>query len=187
MFYKLFVVTLLICIGIGYVCWDQVRTPTTANNLILDMTLNDNNAIVPNIAFRSLDGDLYNLHDFKGKIVLLNFWATWCAPCIAEFPELLKLAKEKKEDVVLIAMSVDEKIESIKPFLERHDFDTNLDNVIIVHDAGKAISQDIFQTSTYPETFTLAPNLTIAKKINGFVEWNNDEEIQILLNTLIRH
>ncbi len=181
MFYKLSVFTFLIFIGIGFVYWDHVKQPPMAQSVADNVDYRDNNAMVPNIAFRSIDGDLYDLYDFKGKIVLLNFWATWCAPCIAEFPELLKLSKNEKDNLVLIAISVDEKIENIKPFLKRHNLNTNLDNVIIAHDDGKKISHDIFQTSTYPETFILTPNLTIAKKVNGFIEWNNNVELLKLL------
>jgi thiol-disulfide isomerase/thioredoxin len=184
MFYKFIIFIFLVFIGIGYAYWDQVREPSTLDNVIENMDVDD--AIAPNIIFRSLEGDSYNLYDFKGKVVLLNFWATWCAPCIAEFPELLNLAKNEQNNVILIAVSVDEKIENIKPFLKRYNLNTKLDNVIIAHDAGKIISHDMFQTSTYPETFILAPDLTIAKKVNGFIEWNSDVEILKLLKDLMK-
>ena len=184
MFYKFIIFIFLVFIGIGYAYWDQVKEPSTVDNVIENMDVDDD--IVPNIMFRSIEGNLYNLYDFKGKVVLLNFWATWCAPCIAEFPELLNLAKNEQDNVILIAVSVDEKIENIKPFLKRYNLNTKLDNVIIAHDDGKKISHDIFQISTYPETFILAPDLTIAKKANGFIEWNSDVEILKLLKDLMK-
>lgn len=184
MFYKLIIFTFLIFIGVGFVYWDHVKKPSVINSAMDNADIRDNDAMVPNIMFRSIEGNSYNLYNFKGKIVLLNFWATWCAPCVAEFPELLKLAKNEKDNLVLIAVSVDEKMKNIKPFLKRYNLNINSDNVIIAHDAGKKISHDMFQTSTYPETFILAPDLTIAKKVNGFVEWDNDVEILKLLKNL---
>src|SRR5688572_23935010 len=49
---------------------------------------------VPEFSFRTLDGKAHALEDFKGKATVLNFWATWCAPCLVEFPQMLNLARE---------------------------------------------------------------------------------------------
>lgn len=180
MLYKSIIIVFIIVIGGGYAYWDQVRTPPAMVELKNSENMNDG-VIVPDIKFQSIDGIEHSLYDFKGKIIILNFWATWCTPCIIEFPELLELANNRPDDLVLIALSVDENARNIPIFLQKHNFETKKSNVIIAHDVGKVISQDTFQTSTYPETFIIAPDLSITKKINGVVEWNKDEEIQNFL------
>ena len=60
----------------------------------------------PNVTLKSIEGRTVNLSDFKGKVVLLNFWATWCPPCRAEMPELIKLQREyKKQGLQIIGVT----------------------------------------------------------------------------------
>ncbi|HEX8951906.1 MAG TPA: TlpA disulfide reductase family protein [Polyangia bacterium] len=81
---------------------------------------------------RDLDGRQVHLSDFGGKVVLLDFWATWCVPCAAELPQLEKLYQERKGDglVVLgIAMDGPESVAQVVPFSRRYGltFPTLLD------------------------------------------------------------
>lgn len=67
------------------------------------------------LEYQDLDGNEIKLSDFKGKHILINFWATWCAPCIKEFPELNEAYKELNDDFIFIMVS-DESIDKIKKF-----------------------------------------------------------------------
>ena len=75
----------------------------------------------------SIDEYQKMLDSTKGKIVLVNFWATWCPPCVKEFPELVKLYKNyREEDFVLLFVSLDDKTEydsKLIPFLKKQDVD----------------------------------------------------------------
>ena len=74
------------------------------------------NAIVhrsEDFSFRLLDGTEHHLRDYRGKVVLLNFWATWCGACQTEMPDLERLARERAQDAVVIAVS-DEPIEDLR-------------------------------------------------------------------------
>lgn len=71
----------------------------------------------PDFTFEAIDGKTYSLKDFKGKTVWLNFFATWCGPCLVEIPELLKLS-EKYEDVVFIGIGRGHTVEELKAFAE---------------------------------------------------------------------
>ena len=75
----------------------------------------------PTGELRDMQGNPVKLEDYRGKFVVLNFWATWCEPCITEWPQLHQLAERlaESEDVVVLAVSIDEKQADIEPFLAR--------------------------------------------------------------------
>ncbi|HSJ59188.1 MAG TPA: TlpA disulfide reductase family protein [Anaerolineae bacterium] len=73
-------------------------------------------------ALTTLDGDQVSLDDYLGSAVLLNFWATWCAPCEAEVPDLEAAYRAHQADgLVILGVSVQEKPESVRPFVENYD------------------------------------------------------------------
>jgi thiol-disulfide isomerase/thioredoxin len=100
--------------GIGHV--DDPLTPeaghpgepedaaATGKAARLDFTLKDMNGV-----------DVV-LQSFKGKVILLNFWATWCGPCKAEIPSLIELQTEYPDDLVVLGFSVDDTVEKLKPY-----------------------------------------------------------------------
>ena len=68
---------------------------------------------------RDMDGREVNLAAFKGKVILLNFWATWCSPCLAEIPGLIELqARYRDRGLVVLGISIDDPIEKLKPFAQ---------------------------------------------------------------------
>lgn len=175
---KILIVCSLLLLGVSFGLWDSLGTPS----LSVETAVHENKPpveIVPNIKFVSLDKKKYELHDLKGKTIIINFWATWCAPCIEEFPSLIALANKEKGNLVLLAISADENPENINKFLGKLAEPLRVmmkqENIIVVHDKNKAISGDVFQTSIYPETFIVAPDLTISRKVVGSVDWMSDE------------
>ncbi|MFQ5794369.1 MAG: TlpA family protein disulfide reductase [Candidatus Bipolaricaulia bacterium] len=77
----------------------------------------------PDFALKTLDGQVVKLSDFQGQKVLVNFWATWCAPCRAEIPDLEKV--HRQGDVVVLGLDLQERIGDIEQFLE-NDLDENV-------------------------------------------------------------
>lgn len=75
-----------------------------------------------NLALASIDGQQVHLSDFKGKVLFINIWATWCAPCIAEMPGIQSLYEEASSDVAFIMLSMDDSNEKAKKFIERKGF-----------------------------------------------------------------
>ncbi|MCE7887483.1 MAG: TlpA family protein disulfide reductase [Alphaproteobacteria bacterium PRO2] len=122
---------------------------------------------LPDFSFTDLSGKTRNARDFKNKIVIINFWATWCAPCVVEFPALLKIAAENKNSVVLIALSSDAKEDDIKKFLQQQKEPT--DNVFIAHDRTD-VTLKIFGVTRLPETILTDRGLNVREKIIG-AEW----------------
>jgi len=140
----------------------------------------------PDIILTALNNDKIRLYDYKGKIVLLNFWATWCTPCIVEFQQFIKLALMMPDDLVILAVSVDDDKANIGKFLKRHVPDhEQAKNVQIFWDQDKSISQDLFQTVRVPETIIIAPDMTMARKVAGLsIQWDS-EETKNYLSSLI--
>ncbi|MBK9584719.1 MAG: TlpA family protein disulfide reductase [Alphaproteobacteria bacterium] len=176
---KIFIVLLLVLVGLGLEIWTGSQPPEIATQTPHSPQVKSLNIPAPSFSFATLEGKTLSLDDLKGKTLLLNFWATWCAPCLAEFPDLLELASSRPDDLVLIALSVDESPENIPAFLKR--FDPGIQelakaaNVVIGLDPQKKIAQDIFGTILFPETFIIGPDLTIRRKIAGVIDWKGLE------------
>lgn len=117
-----------------------------------------------------------NLASYRGKVVLLNFWATWCPPCVQEMPSLSQLHRDDP-NLVILAVSIDENADDYKSFIrERHiEFTTVRDP------QQKAAS--LFHTEKWPETYIIDRNGIIRRKFIGAQDWT-DPEIRQFLNSL---
>ncbi len=113
------------------------------------------------------------LSDFKGKVVLLNFWASWCAPCVIEFPKLRDLAKDYPDQLAVLAISSDRTQTDMDKFLKKSGI-TPTANLLISLDAERHISQDLFQTIRLPETFIIAPDGRMVRKVIGDTDWTGE-------------
>lgn len=131
---------------------------------------------VPDVSFTTVDGKTRRLSDYAGKVIILNFWASWCTPCVVEFPALLKLAAAFPDDVVLVALSADHDRAMMDRFLEnlkRNNPQTaSASNVIIGWDKDNTLIQPVFQTVRLPETILIGPDHIMRDKIAGAVEWD---------------
>jgi cytochrome c biogenesis protein CcmG/thiol:disulfide interchange protein DsbE len=111
-----------------------------------------------------------SLGDYKGQVVLLNVWATWCPPCQAEMPSLQRLYQAYGDKgLKLIAVSIDDYVteDSIRAFAK--NFGITFE---ILHDSTHAIER-IYQTTGYPESFVIGPEGTIRKKWIGPDDWSS--------------
>ncbi len=110
------------------------------------------------------------LADYRGKVVLLNIWATWCGPCRTEMPSIEALHKEMgPKGLHVVAVSIDDpgKADEIRKFLK--DFNLTFE---VLHDSTQAI-QAAYQTTGVPETFIIAADGTIRKKVIAAADWNS--------------
>ncbi len=144
-------------------------------------------AQVPDFAFTDLAGKQHRMSDYRGKVVLLNFWASWCVPCRVEFPQFINLVKAQPDDVVILAFSVDHDKAAMDKFLAELPELKGLPNIIIVHDRDKAITQDIFQVAGYPETILVAPDMSMRRKYLGIeLAWDGPDFAATLKGLLQR-
>ena len=122
----------------------------------------------PEFEVRDLSGKSVSLSSFKGKPILLNFWATWCPYCREERPYLNSLHKEYKDKgLVIIAVSVDKSEETVRKFLKKMPLD-----FIILHDNDNAASQP-YGVYSLPTSFTVDRNGIIKGKFLGVRNWTD--------------
>lgn len=115
--------------------------------------------------------------DFKGKILLINFWATWCAPCRKEMPALQNLsASLDAKRYAVIGVSVDSDINLVKEFLIQHKI--LYPNFL---DKSQYIASSLLEIEAYPETIIVSPEGSILKRISGIIS-PNDKRLKQLLN-----
>ncbi|MES2729191.1 MAG: TlpA disulfide reductase family protein [Pseudomonadota bacterium] len=139
------------------------------------MPLSARGNIAPDAPLQQLNGHRTNLRSFAGRPIILHFWATWCAPCVVEFPQLLQLAQQRPGDTI-VTISVDADSRKVAAFFEKALVQAKLkavpDNFILALDPEKTLAQDIFQTVRLPETILIDTDLRMADKIAGPVrDW----------------
>ncbi len=132
----------------------------------------------PDFTLLNLAGDTVNLSDYQGKVVVLNFFATYCPPCRMEMPDFVELQKEfGKKDFTVIAISVDNDGEKVlPPFVERIgiNFPVLLATTKVLRDYGNIYA--------LPVTFVLDKEHKIIKKIMGMI--NKDELVPLIEDLL---
>ena len=142
-------------------CYEHSR-PSSIGKPAPDFTVQDSDRTV-------------TLSQLRGNIIVLNFWATWCAPCIEEMPSLVELQKRlTKKGVTVLAVSVDEDAAAYNKFLKDHDID-----LLTVRDKTKN-SSIMYGTFKYPETYVIDRNGTIRRKFIGPVDWSQAEIVEYL-------
>jgi len=130
----------------------------------------------PEITVLSLDNQQQTLGALKGKVVLLNFWATWCPPCREEIPSMMKLNSFMKgKPFQMICVSVDEGgKKAIEEFFQKSGF-----SLPAYTDATGQVAKTYGVTGV-PETFVIDKNGVIAKKVIGGLDWNSPEVISFI-------
>jgi cytochrome c biogenesis protein CcmG/thiol:disulfide interchange protein DsbE len=110
------------------------------------------------------------LSQFRGQVVVLNFWATWCPPCVEETPSLIRMqARLKDKGVVVLAVSIDDDDAAYHKFLKQYGV-----NMVTVRDEAKKASS-LYGTFGWPETYVIDRNGVIRRKFIGPVEWTSPE------------
>jgi peroxiredoxin len=116
---------------------------------------------------RLSDGTPVRLEDLRGRVVLVNFWATWCEPCEAEMPAMQRLhAQLEGPDFELLAISVDDEVPAVRAFRERLEL-----RFPILLDPDERVARR-YQTFRYPESFLVGPDGVIVERYVGGKEWD---------------
>ena len=117
-----------------------------------------------------------HLANYRGQVVLLNFWATWCPPCVQEMPGLIELHHDRP-DLAILAVSIDEDEDAYTHYIERRHVD-----LITVRDPDQTAAK-LYHTDGWPETYIIDRQGIIRRKIVGDPDWSNPE-LRAYLKTL---
>lgn len=131
--------------------------------------------LVPDFVLQDAQGRSFQLSSFRGNYVFLNFWATWCPPCIEELPSMEALNfLWRTKNFSMLAVSVDDSWEIIFNFLTRLSREPSF---LILNDPSKNVSTGLFGTTKFPETFLIDPEGRLIKRFDGAMPWNSPQVI----------
>jgi peroxiredoxin len=133
------------------------------------------------IELENLNGKSVNISDFKGNIVFLNFWTTWCPDCRAEMPEMEKLyVRFKEDDFIMVTINLKESSDKVSAFYEKHKLTFN---ALLDSDGNVGVA---FGIRSIPTTFILDKQGGLLGKAMGPREWGGrkaTELFQILIHS----
>ena len=152
---------LLLLLALVTAC-DRGEQPKFVNRQAPDFTVQDGDR---RVALRSL----------RGKVVVLNFWATWCPPCVDEIPSLVKMQEQLRDQVTVLAVSVDEDEPTYRKFMR----DYGAEGLLGVREPSRA-SAALYGTTGFPETYIIDRNGIVQRKLVGPVNWTDPEMLAYL-------
>lgn len=174
------ILIVLILIGVGIIL--LLQTKDSSFNLS-GKPLPGKGVPAPDFTLPGLDGQMVRLADFRGKVVLLNIWATWCPPCVEEMPSMEALyQKLKAEGFEILAVSVDVSgAEAVRPFMEKHRL-----NFPALTDTDGTV-KSLYQTTGVPESFIIDKDGVIVEKVIGPRDWASPGAVRFFRNLIQRN
>lgn len=167
--------------GVLFVLVQSCQRPATgldlyAKDSLKKLTSRENPPLPPITIFQTVDDRKLKLEDLRGKTVLLNVWATWCAPCIKEMPSLDRLQDLRGgDDFEVITISIDRtKYEPAKFFA-----DNDIKNLSPWHDGSFGIPGNL-QLRGYPTTLIYNPEGREIAMMEGDAEWDSPEALALI-------
>jgi cytochrome c biogenesis protein CcmG/thiol:disulfide interchange protein DsbE len=137
-------------------CYSGTRPPRIGEN-------------APDFTVQDSDRKL-TLSQFRGQIVVLNFWATWCPPCVQEMPSLIRMQSNlKKDGITVVGVSIDADRSAYEKFLKDYGV-----NFITVRDEAQK-SPELYGTHGWPETYIIDRKGVVRRKFIGPVDWTSRE------------
>jgi peroxiredoxin len=132
----------------------------------------------PALELSDLDGKVHRLADYRGRAVLVNFWATWCEPCRAEMPSFERLRASEAQRVTVLAVNLAEPESRIRKFLDA----TPVRYPILLDRDGTTARA--WQARMLPATYVIGPDGKIRYRHVGELDWSSPEVRELLLKLL---
>ena len=158
---RCFLLFALFAVALDSACYSRSR-PNRIGAMAPDFTLQDSDRKVV-------------LSQFRGQVVLLNFWATWCPPCDAELPSLMSMQdRMKSKGVTVLGVSIDVDSDAYHRFLIQRNV-----NFLTVRDPEQRVSS-MYGTSGWPETYIIDRHGVLLRKIVGPTNWTAPDMLEFL-------
>jgi len=122
---------------------------------------------------KGLNTDNINLADFSGKVVFVNFWATWCPPCRAEMPAIQNLYAAYKEEVVFLLVT-NECLTEVQPFFNKYNYD------LPVYNSLSKIPIELNTTNSIPATYIINKKGNIVLSKTGAANWDSSKSFKMI-------
>lgn len=133
-------------------------------------------ALFPALTLTAIDGEAVAIDQLRGRLIVLNVWATWCAPCRKELPSLERLSQALDVDqFVVMGLSVDHDDHLAREYLI--DMGVTYANYI---DKDMSLSRRILGLAVFPGTYIISPKGALLKRVIGERVWDNDEMVKAL-------
>ncbi len=170
--YKGIILAFIFAVGLTVVYLLSGGVTTSKKGIVAGMD-------APFFEAKDLAGNVWSLKDLKGKVVILNFWATWCDTCKMEKPFFNNLYEALKDrgDVVFLSVLYNDEPEKGKQFMLKHSY-----NFPVLSDEQKISSH--YGIRAVPETFVIDKRGVIAQKIVGPMKWDSEEVKEAILRLL---
>ena len=156
-----FILLMLSAVGLAAGC-NRGSRPPHIGDVAKDFSLQDSDRKI-------------SLNQFRGQVVVLNFWATWCPPCVEELPSLMAMQERTKEKgIVVLGVSIDVDDDAYHRFLKLRKV-----NFLTVRDPEQKVAT-MYGTAGWPETYVIDRQGLMRRKFIGPVDWNSPEVEQFL-------
>ena len=133
----------------------------------------------PSLALNDLNGIPLKLEDYRDKVVMVQFWATYCPPCLKEMPSMMRLqAQLAGKPFAILAVNMGETEQEVKDFIAK----MKVDFTILMNSDGKALGS--WKVFVAPSTFLVDPKGNIRYVLQGGAEWDAPEYLQKILGML---
>lgn len=144
---------------------DESSRTLKSENTIADAKVLAGEKKAADFSLKSVDGKIVKLSDYKGKVVVVDFWATWCPPCRKGIPDLISIQSEFKNDVVVIGISLDQEktLKDVENFIKSYGI-----NYPVVYGDEK-VSKDYGNIQAIPTSFVIDKKGNIVDKHVGLV------------------
>lgn len=167
--FKASVLVLVASFGIGY--WyfrNEHKLPVNQSPADFKLIEKMETEGVPKFELPTLNGEKFKLEKFSGKIVIVNFWASWCGPCIAEFPSMIQLARKFAGKLVILAVATDDDQIDVENFVKAMQIPR--EGFIVLWDEKKTVA-DAYGVSKIPESYIVGKDQKLLRKILGAEDW----------------
>jgi peroxiredoxin len=156
------------------------EAPISINDVQLEKKFDQRKSAVgylaPDFNLRNVKGNYESLESFRGQVIILNFWATWCAPCRVEMPSFEKLYRRyRSEGITVLAVTLDKNSgQKVKSFVDKY----GLSFPILLDEKSKA--ERLYPSMTIPFTYVIDRKGRVVARVDGAKNWESNETFEAI-------